>query len=387
MLVVALATLVCYAITLVVGPASEAFGASLSLSTSQGTVAGGTMTVSVTGNADAGDLLFVEAAAPSAYITNTCSTGFPGFFTKLSSFSGDAVGPGQFSTSYSYAPETSGTWVLCGYLDKSDFETPDASFAGSFSVTERSGSLSITASPTRVAHNQPVTITASGTTNVATTLFLKASIAGLACSTISLASTSDLTPEHGDPIGVGSYSKSYAYTPTSGETSPTICGYLGSSSYSLINSFASGSGSFSISSEAKKHRAHKLRRKRRRPEQQKSPRSSQRKRLERCPNRFTDLWSTPRVTMGVAPAHRGTQTSTFPRPPLRTFTSRYRGMGIRLTTSSGANTSQPSPLLFAGAVIDRQHLPLRGHRTYQCRGGPNAEGCLSSRQRATVPLS
>jgi hypothetical protein len=228
------------AITALALATPNAMAASLELSASGGAVAETPMTITASGTADDGDLLYIEAEEAELVpgFSRTC-LGFP--LTSISSVAkGVAVGPGVFSQAFSFTPPKGGKWLLCGYLQKASFDFPVAAkFEGSVAVAPLSGTVSITASPNPVSANSRTMLSVTGTTNAATRLFVKRELTSSCFGLVT--GTSDLTPATGDPVGPGGYSRSYTFTPTYPGESDTFCAYLGHSASSLLVSFVSGS--------------------------------------------------------------------------------------------------------------------------------------------------
>lgn len=226
-----------------------AASASVELAASGGAVAGAPVTITASGTAEAGQLLFVEVESPGGF-TSGCQTAFPGFGTKLSSFSGDAVSAGPFAKSYTYTPPASGSYRLCGYLDKSSFETPAAMFAGSFSVADRSGSLSVAASPGLANSKQPVTVTVNGTTNSPAELLVGVgtSVECNPADKFVLLDGERVNGPNGDAVQAGGFSRTYTYAPT-GSGTYTVCSRLATGPSYLQSIFATGSATFKVRTE------------------------------------------------------------------------------------------------------------------------------------------
>jgi hypothetical protein len=204
---------------------ANAHAASVTLSASGNPVAGAPMTITAAGVVEEGTLLFAEVEPPGSF-SGGCQTAYPGFGTRLSAYSGDAAGPGNFAKSYTYTPPSAGSYRLCGYLDKSSYETPAATSSGSFYVEAPTGALALTVSPSTANNNQPVTIAASGTTNTAARLVVGVrSLAECSPTTFNTYVGTELNSTGGDPVGPGAFAKAYTYTPTSSGTA-SVCGFL-----------------------------------------------------------------------------------------------------------------------------------------------------------------
>jgi hypothetical protein len=125
-------------------------------------------------------------------------------------------------------------YTVCAYIDDNTIDTPLTTVSGGFQAQPPSASISIALSPNPV-QGLPVTITASGSSQLARTLYTYVeSRANMGCAPTPAdeASTSfaggayGATPlDAGDPIGPGSYSQQYSYTPNVA-TGYTVCAYI-----------------------------------------------------------------------------------------------------------------------------------------------------------------
>jgi hypothetical protein len=219
---------------------SEADTASVSVSASASATQGVPETVTVSGSTQLARDLFVEVQGSDS----TCPAE-PDLFdgTELSNvFSGDAIGPGSFTKTYTYTPsDADTTYTVCAYVDDNDLDTPDAQGSASFKLNESVASL--------VSHNPiggvPSTITISGQSQLPTKLYAYILMAGKCATTPSktAASTSlDATLYDGAAVGPNAYSETYDFAPDYSDQAFTICTYLDQSDTGTPD--ASGSTDF-----------------------------------------------------------------------------------------------------------------------------------------------
>jgi len=159
----------------------------------------------------------------------------------LSGSLGDALGAGRFSDNYTFTPTEATQYRLCAYLDETPNDTPGAVYAPSFPVVVPWATLSLSPN-TAASDNQPVTVTATGATEVDRTLYILVQPPG--SNTCGSAPEADhgtlLSSTLGEPLSAGSYSDSLTFLPT--ETrSYTLCGYVDESPSGYPNAVSSAS--------------------------------------------------------------------------------------------------------------------------------------------------
>ncbi len=216
-------------------------------------VAGDAVTITVSGSAEPGELLYVDAEGEFG------SCFYPNSYDALAGAGGVGV-EGSFSRSFSYTlPASAGTVVLCGYLSKSTFETPAAKVQTSIVVEAATGTLSVTSTPSTTDINQPTTITVSGTTNAATHLFVVPQAGSILCKVglISPGGAGALTPAEGVAVGSGAFYETYTFTPTSRYGGNELCAVLGTvGTYGSLTSIASASVTVTVRSEEEEEHEH-----------------------------------------------------------------------------------------------------------------------------------
>src|SRR5579863_1355992 len=143
---------------------------------------------------------------------------------------GVPVGPGSFSESYSYTPGTTNdNYIICAYVTQSAFGTPQAVTQSTFSTSNPSASVSVTASANPTA-GLPVTLTVSGSAQVAEYMWAYLDTSSKdKCATDPLDEDDQATTllASNVPVGPGSFTHAYSYTPSQAGNAYEVCAYVG----------------------------------------------------------------------------------------------------------------------------------------------------------------
>ncbi len=182
------------------------------------------MTVSVSGTTEVAQYLYAyrrsgdAACAPTALIEESSASDLT-YGTYL------AAGP--FSKVYSFTPAVSGRYRVCVYVGAGASVAPLATQTATVDVrlpTASINPITLSADPTE---DKPVTVSVSGTTEVAQYLYAYRRSGDAACAPTALieeSSASDLT--YGTYLAAGPFSKVYSFTPAvSGRY--RVCVYVG----------------------------------------------------------------------------------------------------------------------------------------------------------------
>jgi hypothetical protein len=217
-------TLVACAITLAAPTFAQA--ESIELSTSAAPTEDVPMTITASGEADGSHRLFVYVG--EAFFSR-CATR-PGEGTALAGVNGEALGVGDYTQHYSYTPTPNvlDSDRVCGYLDTEPDSVPDATAEDTFTVGLPSASVSFEVHPNPTIQNQSVSITASGTTEVARNLYVYVDHLGRSCAYFPETEVGEPLA-NGQALSPGSYVEHYAYTPTYAalaQSSYSLCGYV-----------------------------------------------------------------------------------------------------------------------------------------------------------------
>lgn len=223
---------------------------SIELSTSVAPTEDVPMTITASGEADGSHRLFVYVG--EAFFSRCAARPTEAEGTALAGVNGEALGVGDYTQHYSYTPTPFliYTYRLCGYLDTESTDVPDATAEDTFTVGLPSASVSFEVHPNPTIQNQSVSITASGTTEVARNLYVYVDHLGPECagspeSEIKLPGEEPLA--NGQALNPGSYVEHYAYTPTYvavTQSSYSLCGYLAATAGSIPDAW--GSASFTV---------------------------------------------------------------------------------------------------------------------------------------------
>jgi hypothetical protein len=151
---------------------------------------------------------------------------------------GTSISAGSYSGEYSYTPTSIQSYTVCVYVDEDEFATPDATATGSFTAGTPAASVSISVSPSS-SENGPVSIKVSGTTEVASHLYVLVNEFGGCSATPRYDGGSSLAG--GTSIGAGAWNDEYSYTPTYTATY-SVCGYVDENEFATP--YASGSATF-----------------------------------------------------------------------------------------------------------------------------------------------
>jgi hypothetical protein len=181
------------------------------------------VTITVSGEAEASRKLFVYVSAAGICAAEPVSD-VGGEW--LSGGGGDSLGEGSFERTYEYVPESVGSYIVCAYVDETEVAVPDVTAEESFEASRPAGSASIqvTPSPTR---DKPVTITVSGATEVARSLFVYIDGAGHACEPDPAAESGGewLSNAGGEALVAGTFEAVYRYMPAAVGIY-TVCAYV-----------------------------------------------------------------------------------------------------------------------------------------------------------------
>ncbi len=227
--------------------------AAVSIEVSPGATQELPITVTVSGETQVARKLYVYAGRG-----NTCGA-FPDFnggTTELAA--GQAISAGTYSKTFTYTPKEIGNYVVCGYVDESEFSNPNASGTQDFNVQMPSAIMAVGVAPS-ATENTPVTVTVSGESEVARKLYVYAG-RGSTCGAFPDFNGGTTELAAGQPVGSGAYSKTFTYTPT--ETGAySVCGYVDESEFSSPN--AVGQGSFTnVTPQSRAEEAHRAAQKR-----------------------------------------------------------------------------------------------------------------------------
>jgi hypothetical protein len=198
--------------------------ASVSISVGSNATQGVSESVTVSGSTELARDLFVSVQEGGSCGPDPIDGGTT---TLSSGYSGDAIAAGSFSKTYTYTPgDANETYVVCAYVDDSEFNTPDASGTTSFTTSYPAASVSISATP-NPTQGLPETITVTGSTEIARDLFVSVQEGGTCGSDpIDGGTTSLSSGSSGDAIAAGSFSKTYTYTPSETGESYVVCAYV-----------------------------------------------------------------------------------------------------------------------------------------------------------------
>jgi hypothetical protein len=184
------------------------------------------VTVTVSGTSEANRSLFVYRQ------TGSCSTTAPayGYGSPLTPSAGDALTAGSFSKSYAFTPTSAGSYRICAYVSQDAYTTAAAVGTAAFNVRLPAATVSSIALSADPTEEEPVTVTVSGTSEANRSLFVYRQTGSCSTTAPAYGYGSPLTPSAGDALTAGSFSKSYAFTPTSAG-SYRICAYVSQDAY------------------------------------------------------------------------------------------------------------------------------------------------------------
>jgi hypothetical protein len=224
---------------------------SIELSTSAAPTEDVPMTITASGEADGSHRLFVYVG--EAFFSKCAALPAGAEGTALAGVSGEVLGVGEFTQHYSYTPglaQTFPTDRVCGYLDTEPSSVPDATVSDGFTFSRPSASVSFDVSSNPTIQNQSVSITASGTTEVARNLYVYVDPLGRECAYVEEAEHGGELLANGQALNPGSFVEHYAYTPTYAPLAQnpySLCGYVARSARDGFPD-ARGSASFTVSS-------------------------------------------------------------------------------------------------------------------------------------------
>lgn len=203
----------------------------IELSTSADPTEDAPMVITASGEADGSHRLFVYVGEAFFSRCATSPAGAEG--SALTGVNGEVLGVGKYTQHYSYTPglQTLPSDRVCGYLDTESSGVSDVTAEDTFTVNSPSASVSIEIHPDPTVQNQSVSITASGTTEVARDLYVYVNHLGEECAYVAESEAQDGGEPlaNGQALSPGSYVEHYTYTPTYAplsQDSYSLCGYV-----------------------------------------------------------------------------------------------------------------------------------------------------------------
>jgi hypothetical protein len=240
-------TLLCFGLALVLALALVAPQASIaaapasadSLSSPQLSIAVGAsqsvgvaVPIVVSGNAEPARslYLYVDSDDFGCQYNPANEAGIGSGVTALSAASGAGIGPGNFTSQFSYVPPLTGSYELCAYVDASPADAPDATAYTTFEAEQPAASLAVHVSASAYA-GSPATVSVSGQSAVARSLYVYVGPDRGACGVDPATESGGefdataLTGESGSPVGPGTFSVSRPFTPRAA-AAYLICAYV-----------------------------------------------------------------------------------------------------------------------------------------------------------------
>jgi hypothetical protein len=207
------------------------------------------ITYTVTGDTEVDRRVFVFALSGSTTCPSSPSGLYYGYeLSGTDGFSsdGDVVAAGPFTKSYGYTPSNSGAYRVCAYVAETGSSTPNASSTKLTIAREPHAQVAIAVSA-EPAEEQPVTLTASGTSEADRRLYVYALAGTSACPSspsglyygFELSGTDGFSSD-GDVIAAGAFSRSYQYSPVAAGAY-RLCAYVDEAASDTPNASVDGS--------------------------------------------------------------------------------------------------------------------------------------------------